>query len=393
MRDKIEIKVDKKKLLDKVTSNLNLSDISVGSYLHTLVDGLSDVNDKVVEDINKTVDNLYIETANEETLESYGLLKGLPRLKSKIAFSRSTGAQISLQPEFFVYTKDLVIKLFSKGEKLEIDIMRITFLEDVYYNSNLSKVYISCEISIGSNRALSTSFLKEGQKFVIPVPTNHKTLLSSLVLNVETPMGFTDYEEDLETYRSKLKALASSENISSSDVIEKIISSSRNVYKYFIDKSTYPITVYYMSPLLYYSDDLDALISNAEHYLKVHTDAVRGYTTNFEFKLPEKVEFKMNIITADHEKLRAVLADFMPSFVTYHSIGYDFVIDKEYVKSFLNRVYPEFDQQFEVEFYYTNGIVNVLTETRNSLTIKPNAYPKLHSITINGDYNDVEPYI
>ena len=391
--NKVELKVDKEKLREKVAKNLGMNSADMGSYIHTLVDGIADVNDKVIEEVNKAIANMYLDTADEDTLESYGLIKGVPRLKGRLAFSRSQGANVSLQPHFFIYTKDLDLKLFNKGDTVDVDIMRITFLEDVHYNSNLQKVYISCEISVGNTKAISTSFLKEGQSFSVPIPTNFKSLFSELTLNVETPMGFTDYEEDLDSYRTKLKALAASENISSYSTLDKIISSSKSVYKYFVDKSKYPVTIYYMSPLLYYNENTEPLVQQVEHYLRTHTDIIRSYTSNFEFSLPEKVEFKMNIITSEDSKLREVLQSFMATFVTKHTIGYDFVLDKEYLIEFFKVHYPEFKQFFEVEFYYTNGIDVVETEDKYRLVIKSNAYPKLHSISINGDYSDVEPYV
>lgn len=390
---KVEYKVNKEELRDKVAKNLGMNSADMGSYIHTLVDGLSDVTDKVTEEVNKHIANMYLDTADEDTLETYGLIKGVPRLKSRLAFSRSQGAEISIQPHFFIYTKNLNLKLFNKGDTVDVDIMRITFLEDVHYNSNLQKVFVSCEISIGNTRAISTSFLKEGQTFSLPVPTNFKSLFSELTLNIETPMGFTDHEEDLESYRTKLKALASSENLASYNTLDKIISSSKSIYKYFIDKSTYPVTIYYMSPVMYYNENVEPIVQQVEHYLRLHTDVVRGYTSNFEFSLPEKVEFRMNIVTTEDSKLREVLEDFLATFVTKHTIGYDFVLDKEYLNEFFRVHYPEFNQFFEVEFYYTDGLSVTETEDKHRLVIKSNAYPKLHAITINGDYSDVEPYI
>ena len=389
----VELKLDKEQVLDSVAKNLNMSVKDMGSYLHTLVDGLADVNEQVFKEVNKSISNMYLDTADNDTLEAYGLIKGVPRLKGRLAFSRSTNTEVSLQPHFFVYTRGLDVKLFSKGDYVDVDIMRVTFLDDVHYNSNLQKVYISCEISIGNTKAISTSFLKEGQSFSVPVPTNLKTLFSELTLNIETPMGFTDYEEDIESYRTKLKALASAENISSQYVLDKIITSSKHIYKYFIDKSRYPVTIYYMSPIMYYQGDFEVIVQQTEHYLKTHTDLVRGYTSNFEFSLPEKVEFMMNIVTSEDEKLRQVLENFLATFVTKHTIGYDFILDKEYLTEFFRVHYPEFSQFFEVEFYYTDGINVTETEDKHRLVIKHNAYPKLYSITINGDYSDVDPYI
>lgn len=387
MTDKIELKLDKAGIRSKVAKNLNLSDIGTGSYIHTLVDGLLDVNEKTLVEVNKVIKDMFLETASEEVLEAYGFVKGVPRLKSRLAFSRTSSAEVSLEPHFFIHTADLDLKLFSKGDKVDVDVIRITFLEDVHYNSNLKKIYVSCEISVNGIAPLSTSYLKEGKSFNLSIPINFKTLLSDLVLTVETPMGFTDYEEDLEVYRSKLLALASSENISSETTFDKVITSSQSIFKYFVDKSVYPMVIYYMNPLVYYREDLETVVSSAEHYLKVHTDAIRGYTSNFTFSLPEKVEFQMNIITAENERLRTVLEGFLATFVTHHNIGYELVLDKEYLSDFLRKEYPEFNQPFDVEFYYTDGFNFIPTEDKSRLLIRYNAYPKLQGITINGDYS------
>lgn len=390
---KVELTLDKDKLRAKVAKNLNITDTSMGSYLHTLIDGISEVNELTLAEINKHIANMYLETADADHLERYGANKGVPRLKSRLAFSKVTNSEISLEPHFFVYTKDLNLKLFAKGESIDVDIMRITFLEDVDFNSNAKKVYVSCQISVGSVAGISTSYLKEGKSFTLEVPNKYKTVFSSMTLNIESPMGFTDYEENLETYRAKLLALATSENITSKDTVERVISTSQGVYKYFVDNSVYPTKVYYLSPLMYYKLDYESLVESTENYLRLHTDMVRGFTSNFEFSLPEAVWFKMNIITADNAKLRKVLEDFINSFVTNHTLGYELVIDKAYLTEFLKAAYPEFNQMFEVEFYYTDGLLNAPTETRNSIVINPDSYPKLYGITINGDYNETLPYI
>ena len=390
---KVELTLDKDKLRAKVAKNLNITDTSMGSYLHTLIDGISEVNELTLAEVNKHIANMYLETADADHLERYGANKGVPRLKSRLAFSKVTNSEISLEPHFFVYTKDLNLKLFAKGESIDVDIMRITFLEDVDFNSNAKKVYVSCQISVGSVAGISTSYLKEGKSFTLEVPNKYKTVFSSMTLNIESPMGFTDYEENLETYRAKLLALATSENITSKDTVERVISTSQGVYKYFVDNSVYPTKVYYLSPLMYYKLDYESLVESTENYLRLHTDMVRGFTSNFEFSLPEAVWFKMNIITADDAKLRKVLEDFINSFVTNHTLGYELVIDKTYLTEFLKAAYPEFNQMFEVEFYYTDGLLNAPTETRNSIVINPDSYPKLYGITINGDYNETLPYI
>lgn len=390
---KVELTLDKDKLRAKVAKNLNITDTSMGSYLHTLIDGISEVNELTLAEVNKHIANMYLETADADHLERYGANKGVPRLKSRLAFSKVTNSEISLEPHFFVYTKNLNLKLFAKGESIDVDIMRITFLEDVDFNSNAKKVYVSCQISVGSVAGISTSYLKEGKSFTLEVPNKYKTVFSSMTLNIESPMGFTDYEENLETYRAKLLALATSENITSKDTVERVISTSQGVYKYFVDNSVYPTKVYYLSPLMYYKLDYESLVESTENYLRLHTDMVRGFTSNFEFSLPEAVWFKMNIITADDAKLRKVLEDFINSFVTNHTLGYELVIDKTYLTEFLKAAYPEFNQMFEVEFYYTDGLLNAPTETRNSIVINPDSYPKLYGITINGDYNETLPYI
>lgn len=390
---KVELTLDKDKLRAKVAKNLNITDTSMGSYLHTLIDGISEVNELTLAEVNKHIANMYLETADADHLERYGANKGVPRLKSRLAFSKVTNSEISLEPHFFVYIKNLNLKLFAKGESIDVDIMRITFLEDVDFNSNAKKVYVSCQISVGSVAGISTSYLKEGKSFTLEVPNKYKTVFSSMTLNIESPMGFTDYEENLETYRAKLLALATSENITSKDTVERVISTSQGVYKYFVDNSVYPTKVYYLSPLMYYKLDYESLVESTENYLRLHTDMVRGFTSNFEFSLPEAVWFKMNIITADDAKLRKVLEDFINSFVTNHTLGYELVIDKTYLTEFLKAAYPEFNQMFEVEFYYTDGLLNAPTETRNSIVINPDSYPKLYGITINGDYNETLPYI
>lgn len=373
------MKIDKNEIRGKVASNLGQAEL--GSYLHTLVDGMLDISERVVSEIDKDFKELKIDTASAEALEAYGASKGLPRVKSRLAFSKVSSGEVSLEPRFFVHTSGLNLTLFRKGDKLSLDDFKLTFLEDVNFNSDMGKVFVSCEFS-----GVQSTYIREGKTYPIPVPELYKTVLSGITLMVELPLGFSSQEEDIETYRAKLKSLMVSENISSEDTINKLIASSGGVHKYFVDTSSYPTTVYYMSPLMYYNSDLESTVRRLEQSLRMSTDAVRGYTSNFDFSIPEKVEFKIDLITADSESLRVALEDLLTTFVSNHVLGYEMVLDKAYITTFLGA--KNINQPLEVRFYYTDGYN--IAPAGDRLVIPYNGYPKLHSITINGDYSEAE---
>lgn len=389
----IELTLDKHKLLEDTAKNLGITDLSTGSYLATLIDGMSDISKLVVDASNKSISNMYLDTADEETLERYGANKGVPRIKTRTAITKASLAHLSITPELFVPNKDLRVILFAKGDIIQAEILSITFLDDVVFHSAMDKVYVSCEIRPTASRTVANDFLSIDSKVALPVPKRLDTLVKSITLNVEASLTMSDYEEDLSIYRSKLKLLAQSENVSSDDTLSKVIRESYSVFKHYTDKNTYPYTVYYLSPLMYYNTPLSNYTDVAELYLKHNTDNIRSYTSNFIFSLPEQVQFKMNIITPINNKLIDIMNGFVTTFLSSHILGEALIINKEYVEQYLLTAYPDFHQDIKVEFYYTNGSIDVPVEDINQLVIYKNQYPKLYEITYNEDYSNAKTLI
>ena len=90
-------------VLKEIAGNINVDDIKQGSYLNTLVRGLSKLNDKTLESIKIKLENIDIDTADEITLENFGAKKSIPRLKNQDVSLLAKNKGLSLSIEMFKF--------------------------------------------------------------------------------------------------------------------------------------------------------------------------------------------------------------------------------------------------------------------------------------------------
>ena len=160
--------------------------------------GLSKLNDKTLESIKIKLENIDIDTADEITLENFGAKKSIPRLKNQDVSLLAKNKGLSLSIEMFKFIPDENYKLFSKGDVVYSDVFKITFLENVNYNTNLNQIYISCNISLDSAYYLNLKTLDTGTKIKLSPPQTLSNYIKNIVLTIETNLTFSNFDEDIE---------------------------------------------------------------------------------------------------------------------------------------------------------------------------------------------------
>lgn len=383
--NKVSLPQNKKEILNRVGQNLGIDQISNGSYLHTLVDGLYDFNESVNEEINTVIGELSLETASLDTLERYGSRKGLPRMKSKNLSSTSGDMVVYLRPILYREIKDLVLTLYTKNQIIKADIFIITILEDVIYNSNSDRVYISCSISINDLFDLPFSSLEQGKVVRLSAPVQHQDMIDQLTLEVERNVSFSSYTESEEAYRARLIQGMESSNISGESYIKAILNSIPYVNQYYIDNSSYPTKIFLLNNMMYSSQEYEELLDDSTLILgESLINDVKTYGSNFDLQVAEKVSISLEIdIDLGLSNAGAYLLDLPDYIKNKHSLGQDFVIDEDFINLFL-RSNGEYETKFNLKIsLYFNGIT-ILNENIKSLSINRYQYPYISQVIYNG---------
>lgn len=383
--NKVSLPQNKKEILNRVGQNLGIDQISNGSYLHTLVDGLYDFNESVNEEINSVIGELSLETASLDTLERYGSRKGLPRMKSKNLSSTSGDMVVYLRPILYREIKDLVLTLYTKNQIIKADIFIITILEDVIYNSNSDRVYISCSISINDLFDLPFSSLEQGKVVRLSAPVQHQDMIDQLTLEVERNVSFSSYTESEEAYRARLIQGMESSNISGESYIKAILNSIPYVNQYYIDNSSYPTKIFLLNNMMYSSQEYEELLDDSTLILgESLINDVKTYGSNFDLQVAEKVSISLEInIDLGLSNAGAYLLDLTDYIKNKHSLGQDFVIDEDFINLFL-RSNGEYETKFDLKIsLYFNGIT-IPNENIKSLSINRYQYPYISQVIYNG---------
>lgn len=383
--NKVTLPQNKTEILNKTGQNLGIPKISNGSYLQTLLDGLTDFNETVTEEINSVIGELSLETASMATLEEYGARKGIPKMKNRNLASTSRDMIIFLRPIFYKEIKDLTITLFLKNQVIKSDIFLITILEDVIYNSNSDRVYISCSISINDLYEIPFNYLEQDKVLKLIPPVQYQDMIEQLTLEVERSVAFSSYTETETTYRQRLLQAMKDSNISGESYILSVLNSIPYVDQYYIEKDSYPNKVFLLNNLMYVSEEYEELLDESTLVLGTSLiDDVKTYGSNFELEVAEKVSISLNInIELGESNAGAYLLDFSNHLRNKHTLGREFVLDKDFIDLFF-RTNGEYNVNFNLEIsLYFNGIT-IPNENVESLTISKNQYPFISQLLYNG---------
>lgn len=386
----IYLNFNQEKILKQVASNLGMTDLTDGSYLKNLIYSLSDFGHKAAEEANKSISNLYLESAEEYVLENYGNNKNLPRAKSRELVVHEEDMAISITPKFFTQLDRSSLNLFASGETITSDIFTITFLSNVKYKAGLDRVYVSCMININPDYRVSLTHLNQYQVLKLKVPKIHENTIESLELTLEKSLYFSNFTETLDAYRNRLILASRAENISNEDVVKATIKSVPFIDQFYINNDVYPHDVYVMNNDMYTKFDGDETIKNlgitAASSL---VDRIRSYGSAFEFKKAEKVGISVDIRGENlDENDRRIVSNIPIYFYDTHTLGSSLSYSDTELINFLQRSYG-LEKKIEVTFYYYFNGIKVTTPDPKLVEIKKHQYPYIVNMTFNGDIIDV----
>lgn len=387
----ISLTSNKEAVLKKISQNLGIDSQTPGSYIRTLVDGLEEFNLKNVEEINAALNELYLEKASDSTVEKYASKKGISRLKSKNLLVTAEELAISVHPSLYRKTEGLSLTIYNKGEIILEDMYVITFLEDVIYDSDLDRVYVSCMLETNNLYNSLTTKIDSGTSITAKVPTTVSATIKDLTIKINKDLYFSSSTESSDLFRRRVLSAMRANNLSGESHILASINSIPGVDQHYIDKSSYPNKIYIMNNAVY--DNFNSEYATRDISIpagQALLSQVKAYGSNFDLTHAERVSFTLDITldTTSAEPILKNLSYLKDLIVENHSLGKEYLIGKDIFEVFLKERDINKPYTFSISLYF-NGI-RIPAPNPEAILIEKHQFPYIEEVTLNGEILNVQ---
>lgn len=387
----ISLTSNKEAVLKKISQNLGIDSQTPGSYIRTLVDGLEEFNLKNVEEINAALNELYLEKALDSTVEKYASKKGISRLKSKNLLVTAEELAISVHPSLYRKTEGLSLTIYTKGEIILEDMYVITFLEDVIYDSDLDRVYVSCMLETNNLYNSLTTKIDSGTSITAKVPASVSATIKDLTIKTNKDLYFSSSTESSELFRRRVLSAMRASNLSGESHILASINSIPGVDQHYIDKSSYPNKIYILNNAVY--DNFNSEYATKDISIpagQALLNQVKSYGSNFDLTHAERVSFTLDITldTTSAEPILKNLSYLKDLIVENHSLGKEYLIGKDIFEVFLKERDINKPYTFSISLYF-NGI-RIPAPDPEAILIEKHQFPYIEEVTLNGEILNVQ---
>lgn len=387
----ISLTSNKEAVLKKISQNLGIDSQTPGSYIRTLVDGLEEFNLKNVEEINAALNEIYLEKASDSTVEKYASKKGISRLKSKNLLVTAEELAISVHPSLYRKTEGLSLTIYTKGEIILEDMYVITFLEDVIYDSDLDRVYVSCMLETNNLYNSLTTKIDSGTSITAKVPTTVSATIKDLTIKINKDLYFSSSTESSDLFRRRVLSAMRANNLSGESHILASINSIPGVDQHYIDKSSYPNKIYILNNAVY--DNFNSEYATRDISIpagQALLSQVKAYGSNFDLTHAERVSFTIDITldTTSAEPILKNLNYLKDLVVENHSLGKEYLIGKDIFEVFLKERDINKPYTFSISLYF-NGI-RIPAPNPEAILIEKHQFPYIEEVTLNGEILNVQ---
>lgn len=387
----ISLTSNKEAVLKKISQNLGIDSQTPGSYIRTLVDGLEEFNLKNVEELNAALNELYLEKASDSTVEKYASKKGISRLKSKNLLVTAEELAISVHPSLYRKTEGLSLTIYTKGEIILEDMYVITFLEDVIYDSDLDRVYVSCMLETNNLYNSLTTKIDSGTSITAKVPTTVSATIKDLTIKINKDLYFSSSTESSDLFRRRVLSAMRANNLSGESHILASINSIPGVDQHYIDKSSYPNKIYILNNAVY--DNFNSEYATRDISIpagQALLSQVKAYGSNFDLTHAERVSFTIDITldTTSAEPILKNLNYLKDLVVENHSLGKEYLIGKDIFEVFLKERDINKPYTFSISLYF-NGI-RIPAPNPEAILIEKHQFPYIEEVTLNGEILNVQ---
>lgn len=227
-------------VLNIISSKLDVSNIKEGSFLYSILNIVDDYANAKIIDVNKKLNNIHIETCDNDSLIRYGNDLGIEKMSIPLISVMSSDNLVYIEtPNGETFPSFLNGKiLLKKGQTIYYRKVTITILEDVIVDSLLSKIYINCTIQSSDNYTYTSNTIN-------PITVGDQ-YLKYVNLKVESDIVFSFVEESYLSYRMRI---LNEINISKNNT-------PKNIEKYIVGIPGIKIVDIYNNELFFCTDEM-----------------------------------------------------------------------------------------------------------------------------------------
>lgn len=360
----------------RIASNMNIQDLTPQSKIGVLVNGL--LNEDAIfktytEDSNK---NFYLQTADEDSLERFGIAEGISRIKTPSLRVRAEDAAISIK-RTTAYAPTITLE---KGVQLELvsETYWLVLTEELDLSTAiLDKAYISCDIKAGQSET-NLSFL-QGVSYNVNI--NGDTYEITFEKNISIPV----LEESLETFRARLIYAKDSPRSGSESAIRLAVASNELITDFNTNFDTNPVQLLIFNHTLFDDDtELDSLLSYAIPVLDTQLDLIKSEGISYDISVVKKVNLTLALKAIVANPRSVALWDTFKDYVySLYKVGSPFEISVDLFTVYLNTQGEDTSFLSDYDFViYKNFLGNEYLSTSKKITILADEYPYINEVRV-----------
>lgn len=384
----LEININNEKILERLSSNLNIDFISDGSNLRKIANSYSVESINFANGVDSAIANGFLTTMSSSFLENLGRQYNVYRKRyNNIAlYSYQEVVQLTVnQNDSLISSITNILMPFRKGDVIYSDEnVIIESTSDIFIADIVSPTYISVRITMAVG--LSEYSIREGVVFQV-TPTNKDvtTNIPTLNLKFNKPVGLSVIEESEEDYRLRLYEATYLANNGANSILSALTKEIPLLY--FIETDDYKIGRSIKTIYPYTQELIDNGVDSS-----IPTYIIPLLETNIQSKIlygqlidivePTPllinifIDFTNNANQPTNSYLNNIQSIFNRVFVSHK------VLDKQLMISFLNNYLSDYDLKTEdFRFEFTSNLTS--EETFNLGVIENTSIPLGRFLRIN----------
>lgn len=360
----------------RIASNLNLVDITPQSKLTLLTQGLLNENSIFTAFKDESINNMFIQTADESYLEYIGISDGIVRTKEPLIRVTEEDAVVSLN----YVSGDYPEEIMPVGSSLEL--VEGTYWIKLNKTVNLAelqdKVYLSGDI-LAYEEANIISF-GEGVSYPITVGETEYNVTFERSVNIPILV------ETVENYRDRVLYGRQATKTGSESAIRLALSSVSLVNAYSVNFETNPFEILIFNRSLLESDaDYDSLTQYALPVLTTKLNQVVSEGTQFTISIPKKINFsiKLKSLVSDPKTVPGVVYILNEYIKSIYQLGVPLTISIDTIRQYAERNGEDTDFLSDYDFIiYKNFLGNSYESSSKVLNINIDEYPYLAEVLV-----------
>lgn len=364
-------------LTQRIASNLGVQDLTPQSKLGLLINGL--VNEEAIFKTytENSLNNFFIQTADENTLHRYGVEEGIIRLQV---------------PTLRVLDTDLVVMLKRLSNRYSNSVLDVGYQIDIvpnFYWAIVSKeielsnrlgeeTYLSCDIKASSTE--DNINFPQGSSY--PITINGDDFELSFEKNVSVPV----LEEDIDTYRSRLLFAKANPTTGSESAIRFAIGGNSLITDFSVSFLESPYKVVIFNHKLFDDETYDSVLTSiAIPLAETSLDFCKSEGSSFEISVAKRVDLTLVLTpnTIDPRSVSYLWYSYKEFVESAYKVGKELEISLNAFAYFLELKGESSDFLADYELtVYKNFLGNEYKSSSKSISILEDEFPFIREVRV-----------